>query len=109
MTCFDVLIPEHRNALDSVGVSCCTGDSNHDFVSYFGEWFHIPILGDAAHLGLLIAGLHFQTATLLTRCPSTRAASVVTSSVTCCRGVAYRSASFRRRPVRVCETRSSSP
>jgi hypothetical protein len=44
--------------------------------------------GFGAHLGLLVAGLHFHTAPIFLRCSSTRAASVATSPVSCGSGVA---------------------
>lgn len=47
---------------------------------------------------------YFHTAPIFFRCPCTRAASVATSLASCGSGVAYRSASWRMRPVRVCET-----
>src|SRR5262249_2817823 len=47
-----------------------------------------PLVRDDAHVRLLVAGLHFHNAPIFLRWPSTRAASVATSSVSSGNGVA---------------------
>ncbi len=55
---------------------------------HFANRPDFPLLRDDADLGLFVAGFHFHTAPIFLRCPSTRAASVATSSVSCGSGVA---------------------
>src|SRR5262245_27900824 len=49
---------------------------------------HIPIVGNDAHLGLLVSGPQFHTAPIFSRCRSTRTASESTSSMSLGSGVA---------------------
>ena len=52
------------------------------------NYLYLPLLRNDAHLGLLVAGLHFHDAPIFLRCSLTRAASVSTSSMSFGSGVA---------------------
>ena len=56
--------------------------------AYILKIFNLPILRNNPHLGLLVPRPHSHTTPMRLRCPSTRAARVSISAVSCGREVA---------------------